>query len=255
MNKKSFLYKCFLSSGMVLTSISFNACMPNSAIPTMFIASNPNAGNPVDPVTGLPVTPISNPSNPTNPNSPSGELPGTPTPNSPNNGNTDHPAPPDPQQPQTEDDFWKLMGRFGFMQTRTKAQLLVDIKAGVAMKIADWSPGTEKDKTKNIAGNYKAAQKYLNPAASTQAEYLKRSMTLATRPAQSIDFYLDVEYGAKSGRGTINMQRIEPKTLEVLYYNKSGLITNYTQTKLPTAGPPALLRLTHFMFIPPAVYK
>lgn len=254
MSKKSLLYKCFLTSGMILFSVPFSACVPDSAIPTMFSLSNPPVqGNPGSLDPNNPATPISNPSNPNN-GTPSTELPNN---GNNNNGNTDHPAPPDPNQPQTEDDFWKLMQRFGFMQTRTKAMLLADIKAGVAMKITGWGAGTVKDVNKNILAKYtnSTTKKYMNPYPATVDEYARKSMSLATRANKDVDFYLDVEYGAKDGKGVINMQRIEPKTLEVLYYNKSGLITNYTQTALPETGPPALLRLTHFMFIPPAVYK
>lgn len=255
MNKKSLTFKILLSSLVLSSSLSFSACAPNSAIPTMFIASNPtDPNNPTNPNP-------TNPTNPSNPSNPSTELPN----NGGNNGTTpttptnpDHPAPPDPNQPQTEDDFWKLMQRFGFMQTRTKADLLADIKAGVATKITAWSPGTVKDINKNILAKYKDAdtKKYMNPYPATVEEYTQKSMALAKMQASDVDFYLDVEYGAKDGKGRINMQRIEPRTLEVLYYNKSGQINNYTQTKLNANGaPPALLRLTHFMFIPPKVYK
>ncbi len=250
MNKKSFILKCFLSSGVLVSSLSFSACMPNSAIPTMFTLSNP--GIPVDPTN--PTIPISNPGG-----NPSGETPNTPNPNNPNNGNTviDHPAPPDVNQPQTEDDFWKLMQRFGFMQKRTKNQLLVDIKAGVARKITDWSPGQVRDKTKNILAKYKDAdtKKYMNPYPKTVEEYTAKSLSLAKRAPQSVDFYIDVEYGAKDGSGRINMQRVDPKTFEIVYFNASSLITNYTQTRLPASGPPPLLRLTHFIFVPPTVYN
>ena len=260
MNKKNLFSKIALSSIVLSSSLSFSACVPNSAIPTMFIASNPDPNNP------------SNPTNPSNPSSPSTELPNN---GGNNNGggtgggggvvpvpvpivvNPNHPAPPDPQQPQTEDDFWKLMQRFGFMQKRTKADLLAVIKSGVAVKITAWSPGTVKDVNKNILAKYKDAdtKKYMNPYPKTVEEYTQKSFALANNLAANVDFYLDVEYGAKDGNGRINMQRIDPRTLEVLYYNKSGLITNYTQTKLPASGPPPLLRLTHFMFIPPKVYK
>jgi hypothetical protein len=255
MNKKNLFNKIVLSAIVLSSSLSFSACIPNSAIPTMFIASNP--ADPTNP---------SNPVDPSNPSNPSTELPN----NGGNGGNggggvvpvpvpvnPDHPAPPDPQQPQTEDDFWKLMQRFGFMQTRTKADLLADIKTGVAMKITAWSPGTVKDINKNILAKYKDAdtKKYMNPYPKTVEEYTQKSFLLAKNSAVNVDFYLDVEYGAKDGKGRINMQRVDPRTLEVLYYNKSGQITNYTQTRLPASGPPPLLRLTHFLFIPPKVYK
>lgn len=253
MNKKMVFNKFTLSAVLVLSSSLFNACVPNSAIPSMFILNNP--ANPNNPV-----TPIVDPGNgnPTDPNNGNNNNGNTELPNNPNNGNNgNHPAPPDPQQPKTEDDFWILMKRFGFMQTRTKEQLLADIKVGVAMKITGWSTGTLKDVNKNILSKYTNAstKKYMNPYPKTVEEYTAKSMTLAKKANKDVDFYLDVEYGAKDGKGVINMQRIEPKTLEVLYYNKSGLITNYTQTALPETGPPALLRLTHFMFIPPAVYN
>lgn len=170
--------------------------------------------------------------------------------------NTSHPSPPDPQQPKTEDDFWKLMNEFGFMQIRTKDALLDDIKKGLATKITDWSNGELGDKVQNITKKYTDNKKYFNPAITSQAQYLEKSLVLANDNPKNVDFYLDVEYGAKDGKGVIIMQRINPITLEVLYFDSNGFITNYTQTSKPKNGaPPALLRLTHFIFIPPSVYN
>lgn len=237
-----------LSILTVSSSAYIFSCVPNSSIPSMMGQITPN-----DPNNPLPTLPPDNPNNPNN---------GDPTnPTNPVNPsvppvNPDHPAPPDPQQPTTEDDFWKLMARFGFMQTRTKDELLADIKKGLALKITDWSPGQVGDKNKNIAKRFTDNKKYFNPAITSEAQYLQKSLALANDNPKNVDFYLDVEYGAKDGRGQIIMQRINPRTLEVLYYNNKGLITNYTQTSKPkTTAPPALLRLTHFMFIPPTVYQ
>jgi hypothetical protein len=226
------------------TSAYIFSCVPNSSIPTMMGQVNPDPNNPL---------PTLGPDNPTNPNN--GDPNATPNPSLPP-VNPTHPPPPDPQQPTTEDDFWKLMARFGFMQTRTKDALLADIKKGLVTKISDWSPGQVGDKSKNVAKRYTDNKKYFNPAISDQTQYLQKSLALANDNPKNVDFYLDVEYGAKDGKGVIIMQRINPSTLEVLYFNNKGLITNYTQTSKPkTGGPPPLLRLTHFMFIPPSVYQ
>lgn len=253
MSKKS-IFGLLLVTSISLTSFA-TSCVPNSAIPSFLTLSNPaDPNNPINPNEPLP---SGNPNNPNNPNGTPTPFPNNPT-NPTNPTNPIHPPPPDPQQPTTEDDFWKLMQRFGFMQTRSKDALLADIKKGVAVKIVDWSPGQVKDKNKNILAKYKDpdTKKYMNPYPATVEEYTAKSFVLARRPNKDIDFYLDVEYGAKDGRGRINMQRIDPRSLEVLYYNMSGLITNYTQTALPKAGgPPPLLRLTHFLFIPTKVYQ
>lgn len=258
MNKKSLISNILLS-GLVLSGSLIGACAPNSAIPTMFIASNPN--NPLDPSNP------NNPSNPSNPSAPSTELPN----NGGNNGgggvvpvpvpvpvNPNHPAPPDSGQPNTADEFWGLMQRFGFMQTRTKAELHADIVALAKTPITGWSKGTAKDVPANILAKYRDTdtKKYMNPYPETVQKYEQQSMTLAKMASVNTDFYLDVEYGAKDGKGRINLQKVDPRTLEVLYFNRSGLITNYMQTRLNANGaPPALLRLTHFLFIPPAVWK
>jgi hypothetical protein len=220
--------------------LALNSCVPNSAIP-----SKPGSGNspldPLQPITGEPNPPDS-PFNPPSPNEPS---PTQPT-------NPDHPKPPDPQQPSTEDDFWKLMRRFGFFETRTQEQLQADIVRLSKIKITDWSPGQEKDKMKNIKNNFIENKKYFNPPISTVDEYVKKSLELAAQPNKNIDFYLDVRYGPKDGKGRIVMQKVNPRTLEVLFFNNSGLITSYSQTKRPDAP---LLRLAHLMFIPPSIYN
>jgi hypothetical protein len=223
--------------------IALNSCVPNSAIPSM--PTNGNNGNsPLDPL-----QPISGDPNPQDPTKP----PPSTDPNNPTQPtNPDHPPPPDPQQPNTEDDFWKLMKKFGFFETRTKEDLQADIIKLSKIKITDWSPGREKDKNKNIKNNFIDNKKYFNPPIATVDEYLKKSLALASQPNQNIDFYLDVRYGPKSGKGLIVMQKVDPRTLEILFYNNNGLINNYSQTKRPDAP---LLRLANLMFIPPSVYN
>jgi len=223
--------------------IALNSCVPNSAIPTM--PGNGNNGTaPLDPL-----QPISgDPNIPTNPPAPEPQQPTQP--NQPTN--PDHPPPPDPQQPNNEDDFWKLMRRFGFFETRTKEDLQADIIRLSKIKITDWSPGQEKDKNKNIRNSFTDNKKYFNPPITNVDDYVKKSLALANQPNQNIDFYLDVRYGPKSGRGRIVMQKVDPRTLEVLFFNNSGLITSYSQTKKPDIP---LLRLANLMFIPPSVYN
>lgn len=230
-------------------TVALFACVPNSGIP-----SSQNGGG-VTPIVGPSLDP-NNPNNPVNPVDPSAN-PNDPSNVDPNNPVVNpssspdvgpHPNPPDPQQPTTEDDFWTLMKRFGFFESKTKEQLTADIKTGVALKISAWSPGTQKDVAKNIQAKYKDSAKYLNPAAKDVNDYQTRSMKMASA-SQSIDYYLDVTYGPKAKRGEIVLQKVNAVTLEVLFFNKSGLITNYTQT------PGSLLRLAHFMKIPPSVYK
>lgn len=220
--------------------ITLNSCIPNSAIPTM--PGNGNNGTaPLDPL-----QPISGePNVPTNPLNPEPTQPTEPT-------NPNHPPPPDPQQPNNEDDFWKLMRRFGFFETRTKEELQADIIRLSKIKITDWSPGQEKDKNKNIKNSFENNKKYFNPPITSVEEYVKKSLALASQPNQNIDFYLDVRHGPKSGKGRIVMQKVDPRTLEVLFFNNNGLITSYLQTKKPDAP---LLRLANLMFIPPSVYN
>ncbi len=229
-----------------ILTISFTACGKKSpvapvpsATPSIEPTSNPGPNPTSAPVNPKPTPSASHP--PSEPGDGTGDLP--------------HPPPPDPQQPQTDKDFWELMQRFGFMETKTKETLLADIKKAVATKITDWSAGQEKDKNKNIANSYKAAKKYMNPYPETLDKYLKNSFSLANSPASKVDFYLDVYYGPKAGRGAIVLQKVVPNTLEVLYFNNKGLITNYTQTKKTPKDPAPLLRLTHYMFIPPSVYS
>ncbi|MFN4152162.1 MAG: hypothetical protein ACK4IX_14570, partial [Candidatus Sericytochromatia bacterium] len=156
------------------------SCVPNSSIPTMMGQVNPDPNNP------LPTLPPDNPNNPNNgdPNNPT-----NPTNPSLPPVNPTHPPPPDPQQPTTEDDFWKLMARFGFMQTRTKDALLADIKKGLVTKISDWSPGQVGDKSKNIAKRFTDNKKYFNPAISDQNQYLQKSLALANDNPKNVDFY------------------------------------------------------------------
>lgn len=231
--------------------IALNSCVPNSAIPSMPGNGN-NIISPLDPLKPIQGDPL----DPNNPNPLDPNEPNIPVPNQPIN--PDHPAPPDPNQPTTEDDFWKLMQRFGFMQKRTKAELHEDIIKTLKTNITGWTKGNAKDIKTNINNKYSNSdtKKYMNPYPPNVDIYEKQSLTLAKKNMSDVDFYVDIEYGAKDGRGYINIQRIQPKTLEVLYFNKSGFITNYTQTYRPENGaPPPLLRLTHFMFIPPAIYN
>lgn len=182
----------------------------------------PNADPPDDGTGGLP-----NPIQTTNPK---------PTPT--------NPPPPDPQQPQNDTDFWNLMKRFGF--TKTKEEITADIKKQISLKISDWSAGNVNDKTKNIEAKFKESAKYFKPALKDSKEYLDKSLLLANKK-DGIDFYLDVTFGPKGG--TVYVQKIDAKTLEVLFINRNGLISNYTKTD------GALLRLAHFMRISPTVYK
>ncbi len=162
----------------------------------------------------------------------------TPTPNP-----TPSIAPPDPGQPKTDAQFWDLMTRFGF--TRTKEDMVTDIKKQIATKITDWSKGQAGDKDKNIEAHFKGELKYFKVPSKDPKEYFTRSMALASK-ADGIDYYLDISYGPKGG--TIIIEKVDAKSLEVLFLNKDDLISNYTQT---TGN---LLRLSHFMLIPSTIY-
>ncbi|MBC7473491.1 MAG: hypothetical protein H7263_04315 [Candidatus Sericytochromatia bacterium] len=171
---------------------------------------------------------------------PSGTPPVNPTP-IPNP--TPSITPPDPGQPKTEDQFWDLMTRFGF--TRTKEDITNDIKKQIATKITDWSKGQVGDKDKNIEAHFKGELKYFKVPSKDPKEYFTRSMALAAK-ADGIDYYLDISYGPKGG--TINLEKVDAKSLEILFLNKDDLISNYTQTN------GSLLRLSHFMLIPSTIY-
>lgn len=200
---------------------------PNTANPSALPSTDPSSG-PKPPASSPVVGPTSGPSSNPGP---------TPT----------NPPPPDPEQPTTAPDFWNLMTRFGF--TRTKEDMTNDIKAQLAKKITDWSPGTVGDKAKNIENHYQSAikSKYFKVVPKDSQEYYSRSLTLANRKDAGINYYVDVTYGPKGG--TINIQKVDAKTLEIVFFNKSALLTQYTQTD------GSLLRLAHFMLIPAEVYS
>lgn len=220
-----------------IVSISFTACghrlpdKPGEIIPGSPLPASPD--------------PAPNPPLPNNPDpAPSDNKPPAVTEPGDGTGDLPNPKPPDPGQPQTDTDFFMLMKRFGF--SKSKDDLTADIKKGVNLKISDWSPGTIKNKEKNIASKFKDSAKYFNPALKDVNEYYARSMKLAAKK-DVIDFYLSVNFGPK--KDSIDLLKVDAKTLEVLYYNKSGLISSYTQDN------GKLLRLARFMLIPKTVYS
>lgn len=238
-NKGNTVLKVFLAA---IVSLSFTAC--GGRLPSKPAAPIPGSAEPgtPDPAPNPGVDP--NPNTPVPKPEPSDNKP--PANSDPGDGSGDlpNPKPPDPGQPQTDTDFFALMKRFGF--SKSKEDLVADIKKGVNLKISDWSPGTVKNKDKNIAGHFKDSIKYFNPAIKDVGEYTSRSLQLAAKK-DVIDFYVSVNFGAK--KDTIDMLKVDAKTLEVLYYNKSGLISGYTQDN------GKLLRLSRFMLIPKAVYS
>jgi hypothetical protein len=238
MDKKIFTVFKFLMVAIV--SISLTAC--GGRLP-----SKPAAPNPVSPAPANP-DPIPNPQptdvKPPSNTDPDPNIPNPPQPNpNPQPNPQPNPNPPDPGQPHTDTDFFILMQRFGF--AKSKDELIADIKKNVNMKITDWSPGTVKNKEKNIANKFQDSAKYFNPALKDVKDYYAHSMKLAAK-TDVIDFYVSVNFGPK--RDSIDLIKVDAKTLEVLYYNKSGLISSYTQDN------GKLLRLARFMLIPKTVY-
>jgi hypothetical protein len=233
-NSKDF-FKLVLA---VVVSISFTAC--GGRLPSKPVAPGDGPAAPATP------DPLPNP-DPQNPNPQPSDVkpPANANPGEPGDGTGDlpHPQPPDPGQPQTDTDFFTLMKRFGF--SKSKDELVAEIKKGVNLKITDWSPGTVKNHDKNIANKFKDSAKYFNPPLKDAQEYFQHSMKLAAKK-DMVDFYVSVNFGPK--KDTIDLLKVDAKTLEVLYFNKSGLISSYTQDN------GKLLRLARFMLIPQAVY-
>jgi hypothetical protein len=217
-------------------------------IPYLFISCNgrvPAGGLPKPtPINSISpsASPSTNPSDKPPQNEPPNDGADLPIPGQPGNNNPP-PPPPDPNQPKDLDSFFELMKKFGFKQT--KEEITADIKKLISTKISTWSKGTFDDIEKNISDKFKSNSKYFKPPLKDINDYKTRSLALANKK-ENIDFYLDVTYGPKSS--TIYIQKVDNKTLEVLMLNRNGSISNYTQTE------GSLLRLSHFMKIPPALY-
>lgn len=237
LKKSSLLINLLLASAV---SLSVTACKgrvpltPSDPAPSTAPSANPN---PVTPPNG------DNPDNPAgeDPNKPPAGEPSTPDPG--DGADIPTPEPPDPGQPKDSAQFFELMKKFGF--TKTEAEITAEIQKGVALPITDWSPGVQKDKNKNLSDKFTESEKYFNPAIESLDNYLQKSMQLASK-SSGVVYYLDVKYGPRSN--SINLQKVDPATLEVLFYNKSGLISNYTQTD------GKLLKLANFMLIPKELY-
>jgi len=218
------------------------------------VAELPNPSQPVaeTPVNN-PVAELPNPSQPvveTPVNNPVAELPNPSQPvvETPvNNPVAVTPAPQPPteaNQPTTNTAFFDAMKAAGF--NKTNDQIVSEIKNLISLKIIDWSNGVYANKDKNIENHFTNNQKYFNPPLSDPKIYYDKSMLLANKN-EGVHFYVEVRYGPKSN--TINLLKVDPQTLEVLYFNNKGLVTNYTQT---TQG--GLLKLTNSLFIPSTIY-
>ncbi|GIW21389.1 MAG: hypothetical protein KatS3mg068_0396 [Candidatus Sericytochromatia bacterium] len=227
--------KFFIKSIILTFLLVFFSC--SGRVPTNdFPKPTPiNSNNPS-------IQPSQNPSDKPPQNEPPNDGADLPIPGQPGNNNPP-PNPPDPNQPRDVETFFELMKRFGFKQT--KEEITADIKKLISTKISGWSKGKFDTVDKNILDSFKTNSKYFKPPLKDVNEYKTKSIALANKK-ENIDFYLDVTYGPKSS--TIYIQKVDNKTLEVLMLNRSGLITNYTQTD------GSLLRLAHFMKIPPDLY-
>jgi len=206
-------------------TVSCKGRLPSAPVPSQPPASQPPASQ--QPASPAPVTPPS-------------EKPPAVNPEPPDDGTGALPKPPDPNQPVVAADFFNLMRLNGY--TISKEEITSAIQKQAAIKITDWSPGTIKDKTKNIQEHFK---KYGKGFESVE-KYTERSMAVAAK-ADKVHFYVSMAYGNQNN--TINLLKVNPETAEILYFNKSGLISNFAKD---TGG---LLKLKFAMFVPVEVLK